>query len=672
MKRLFKVFGLMLAMVFLTVTVISCEKEEKEDTYKVTFDLNYEGATGAPSAQTVQEGEKPSAPLEPTRSGYIFKGWFDAKTAGSEYRFDTAFDKDTTLYAVWEEESVDGGNVYYLAGSFTSYKEDDTAYKMLPVSGQEGVYELTVELTDDNRDSAYDGHYYKVTNGTWDADGCWGVDSYYIDPAPTSPTGGGLGSVWHWANGTLKVTWDENEKKITDELTMAEEIIVDVYAIYGEFNGWAIEGENAVLIKDVDQSGVYIAEIEFNEEITSDFTVVVNKLWWDDQWGQRWGAHEQYKFDGQAAGMGSATELTLAAGRYYFSFDSATKITTYQKVEKDVVIAYANPRLYGEFNAWAIEGKDAVFLKDLAKSGIYQAELTFAEAIKSDFTIAVSQKFYDDEWGQRWGVDEQYQLDGSAAGMGVVTTLELEAGTYLFSYNSKTHVTTHLKVEADTIYEFESPRIYGEFNGWDIEDEKAVVLKDLEGDGIYQAEITFTETVESDFTVVVSKKFYDDEWGKRWGAEEQYKLDGLAAGMGDATRLELEAGTYLFSYDSKTNVTTHLKVEADVIYEFATPRVYGAFNSWAIEGENAIVLTEAEAGKFSVTLTFAEDLETDIITVLSKKYYDDEWGERWGAEEQYNIDGTVPGMGAPQNEYEAGEYELVYDSATKKLTITKK
>ena len=57
--------------------------------------------------------------------------------------------------------------------------------------------------------------------------------------------------------------------------------------------------------------------------------------------------------------------------------------------------------------------------------------------------------------------------------------------------------------------------------------------------------------------VAISKKLYDDEYGIRWGVEEQYKFDGTAAGMAGVSYLKPEKDTtYALSYDSATHVTT--------------------------------------------------------------------------------------------------------------------
>ncbi|MDD4000511.1 MAG: hypothetical protein PHX62_06435, partial [Bacilli bacterium] len=80
-----------------------------------------------------------------------------------------------------------------------------------------------------------------------------------------------------------------------------------------------------------DSDGIYTGMYEFAEAGSTDISLCLSKMWYDDEWGQRWGAKEQYKFDGTVAEMGVTTQMTYEAGKYLFSYDSTTKITTYVK-----------------------------------------------------------------------------------------------------------------------------------------------------------------------------------------------------------------------------------------------------------------------------------------------------------------------------------------------------
>ncbi len=73
-----------------------------EQTYTVRFVAN----GGIPdSTQIVKSGEKAAVPVEPTRSGYKFQGWYTAATGGDEYGFNNAVTSDLTLYAHWASSS---------------------------------------------------------------------------------------------------------------------------------------------------------------------------------------------------------------------------------------------------------------------------------------------------------------------------------------------------------------------------------------------------------------------------------------------------------------------------------------------------------------------------------------------------------------------------------------
>ena len=67
--------------------------------HKVTFD-----STGgsAVDTQLVGDGEKASAPTDPTRTGYTFAGWSTSQAGGADYDFNvTSVTGDLTLYAQW-------------------------------------------------------------------------------------------------------------------------------------------------------------------------------------------------------------------------------------------------------------------------------------------------------------------------------------------------------------------------------------------------------------------------------------------------------------------------------------------------------------------------------------------------------------------------------------------
>lgn len=559
-----------LALAIMCISLTGCKPSEKK-TFTVKFDLNYLNATNTIADQTVVSGKTAVKPTDPTRENFTFKGWYKDKELSNPYNFETdKITADTTLYAKWSQ------SLYYIAGSFTGYESKMEGFNLEEVKGKEGWYGITVNLTEDVRDTAYDGHYYKITNGTWDANGCWGVDNYVLQPAPKSPTGGGLGSIWIYENGTLTVYFDSVNKVIYDTSMVRE---FSTPRIYGDFNtamergsDWSTANGEALELTDADGDGLYkglykIPAYTGANEKGYSMAVAINEKYYINEWGNGWGTNEQYKFDGEAAGMGGVSYLKPEKETIYeFIYDSVTHITSVTAVEKDQIVAFANPVIYGDFSDWQFEGPKTVTLTDTDQNGKYTGFVKLqAYAGEGDgymLAVALSKKLYDDEWGIRWGAEEQYKFDSTAAGMGGVSYLKPEKETiYEFIYDSATHITTVNEVEKDQIVVLDNPVIYGDFSGWQYEGDKAIILTDDDHNGTYEGTITLPAyTGEGDgymLVVMVSKKLYDDEWGIRWGAQEQYKFDGTTAGMGEFSYLKPAVETtYSFVYDSATHVTT--------------------------------------------------------------------------------------------------------------------
>ncbi len=139
----------------------------------VTVDPNYEGAevtyrTGAVGSNynsiiTESGSTKYSSISDPVRTGYIFKGWFDAAEGGNEISVSYKFDADdaangVTMYAHWQK----GITVHFDGNGYkTSIKDKtvalDEVYKKLPY--------LTKSYYPANK--ALDGWYVKNANGSF-------------------------------------------------------------------------------------------------------------------------------------------------------------------------------------------------------------------------------------------------------------------------------------------------------------------------------------------------------------------------------------------------------------------------------------------------------------------------------------------------------------------------
>jgi uncharacterized repeat protein (TIGR02543 family) len=75
--------------------------------YSVTFDLNYDGATGQPEPQSIASGSLVSEPDVPTRNGYLFGGWYIDALCTTAFDFSTqTIIQNTTLFAKWTDIST--------------------------------------------------------------------------------------------------------------------------------------------------------------------------------------------------------------------------------------------------------------------------------------------------------------------------------------------------------------------------------------------------------------------------------------------------------------------------------------------------------------------------------------------------------------------------------------
>ena len=81
-------------------------------TYTITFNTN----GGSPvKSQNVVEGEKAVQPADPTRSSYVFDGWYSDEDLTLVFSFDTPITSDVVLYAKWNAVFIvsfnsDGGS----------------------------------------------------------------------------------------------------------------------------------------------------------------------------------------------------------------------------------------------------------------------------------------------------------------------------------------------------------------------------------------------------------------------------------------------------------------------------------------------------------------------------------------------------------------------------------
>jgi hypothetical protein len=347
---------------------------------------------------------------------------------------------------------------YYLGTSANGYQvPKEGGFELLPIPGRDGWYTITIDFNEDNRDPMYDGHYYKVTDGTWNVSGSWGTDHYAFQPAPVKilPDGqvAGLGSIYIKDNIELTILFDANTKTIYDNVIQtfpSPRIYGDFNAVMNRGNDWSMKDEEALALVDSYGDGNYNGYYTipaYHGEADGYMMVTVLSTRFDTTW-YVFGAYEQYLFDGNPAGMGKVSFLKpLEATTYEFIFNPKKKNTMVNQVFAGQVVPLPNPTVYGDFNGWVAFGENAVVLQKTEKAGVFSGTLTLpvyqGEGEGYMVLIALSKKFYDDQWGKRWGVEEQYKLDGTPAGFGQASFLKPDRETtYTLVYDASTHVTT--------------------------------------------------------------------------------------------------------------------------------------------------------------------------------------------------------------------------------------
>jgi uncharacterized protein (TIGR02145 family)/uncharacterized repeat protein (TIGR02543 family) len=119
-------------------------------TYTITFNYNYTGVSNT-TGTTGADGKLASLPT-PTRSGYIFDGWFTASEGGTEVTVNRVYTANTTIYAQWTAEPVTPP----LGSTFTDSR-DSKSYKKVTIGGMTWMAEnLNYDVPDNTTDVCYE------------------------------------------------------------------------------------------------------------------------------------------------------------------------------------------------------------------------------------------------------------------------------------------------------------------------------------------------------------------------------------------------------------------------------------------------------------------------------------------------------------------------------------
>ncbi|MDE5896727.1 MAG: InlB B-repeat-containing protein [Clostridia bacterium] len=102
----------------------------------VSFDLNYSGSVSTIPAQKINSETGLVYPEIPTRSGYVFKGWYSDADCTGLFDFSSAVAEDITLYAGWHYKNYTGSEIDVTE----NYNSSSSAYTVSPNSSYSYVY----------------------------------------------------------------------------------------------------------------------------------------------------------------------------------------------------------------------------------------------------------------------------------------------------------------------------------------------------------------------------------------------------------------------------------------------------------------------------------------------------------------------------------------------------
>ena len=200
---------------YYTVTVTDTSQQD----ITLTYDAN--GGTGAPASETktVTKGQSATFTVSstvPTREGYTFKGWSTVKGGEVAYTGGNSItiSKDTTLYAVWEENTPDPGPGPTPDNPGPGDKTPDMA-ELLTVEC------VTADAKHTPKSAQYDivdkGTLTQATDTTWTYTVTLNRTTYinkfngetktaHTDKAPNDV----ITLTWNWENGKWTKGFDEN------------------------------------------------------------------------------------------------------------------------------------------------------------------------------------------------------------------------------------------------------------------------------------------------------------------------------------------------------------------------------------------------------------------------------------------------------------------------------
>lgn len=163
-----------------TVTVTLTEQRQRTSFkitvmlqgFKLTYDLNYNGAPEAKSDNVVKNTAA-KKPTDPTRTGYTFYNWYNDAACTYPYDFSQPVTADKTIYASWKEDSATYFEVTYdlnyygnNPATFTQIVKSGEKAKALAITPSRAEYTFNGWFKDEEATTAFDAASETISEKT--------------------------------------------------------------------------------------------------------------------------------------------------------------------------------------------------------------------------------------------------------------------------------------------------------------------------------------------------------------------------------------------------------------------------------------------------------------------------------------------------------------------------
>ena len=140
--------------------------------FKLTYDLNYDGAPAA-NSENVVKNTAAKKPADPTREGHAFYNWYNDKECTQPYDFAQPVTADKTIYASWKEDGATYFEVTYDLGyygvapqTYTQIVKSGEKAKVLAITPSRAEYTFNGWFKDENGSSAFNAATENISADT--------------------------------------------------------------------------------------------------------------------------------------------------------------------------------------------------------------------------------------------------------------------------------------------------------------------------------------------------------------------------------------------------------------------------------------------------------------------------------------------------------------------------